>query len=563
GWLYRPDAEACGIGAVIVPPFGYEALCAHRALRHLARDAAGAGFIAVRFDLDGSGDSAGDEADPDRIEAWQDSIHDACDLARGAGAEQLVLVGVRLGATLAALAAPRRKDIAALIAVDAVVRGRDFLREAHALQAAMGLRPPPRPEADDGSREVHGYFVSADTRAQLQAIDLTRSTEPPAPAVLLIERDDLPPRDGWSEQLRRLGAALTVQRLPGLVEMLDAPHLAAVPEKVLGACIERLRQTAAHSRAQPGPRTRAALRPEARIRVGDSTGCERAVRIDAALFAILSHPAAAAPSAGVVLLNSGSIPHTGPDRMYVDWARRWAAHGMQVLRADLSGLGDSATRPGADENRVYGKHGIADTACIAAWLRQRGTQRIVAGGACSGAYHALRAAISGDAIDSVLLINPGALQNVGVLDNLATQQVNSYYNNQLLGGRGWHRLANGKASPDKLARVAGWYASTYGGMFGHELLRRLRWPLRNDLGMELQALADRGVDLHFVFSADDHSRARLAAQAGSAAKRLLRQNRMHTRIIDGPDHGFTQRWGQRLLGKTLDEWLIPAGKKQR
>jgi len=38
-WLHRPVATPRG-AIVIVPPFGYEAVCAHRALRHLAEAAA-------------------------------------------------------------------------------------------------------------------------------------------------------------------------------------------------------------------------------------------------------------------------------------------------------------------------------------------------------------------------------------------------------------------------------------------------------------------------------------------------------------------------------------------
>src|SRR6185312_15051671 len=100
--------ESGALGIVIVPPFGHDDTCAHRTLRHLAETSARSGFIALRFDLDGCGDSAGD--DSDRV--------------RSAGARQLLLVGIRLGATLAALAAQRRDDVAALVAFNAVIRGK-------------------------------------------------------------------------------------------------------------------------------------------------------------------------------------------------------------------------------------------------------------------------------------------------------------------------------------------------------------------------------------------------------------------------------------------------------
>ena len=89
-------------------------------MRHLAEDRERAGLIALRFDPDGTGDSAGDDLDPGRLDAWLDSIDDACALVRRAGAERIVLVGVRLGALLAATCAARRDDIAGVVAIAAV-----------------------------------------------------------------------------------------------------------------------------------------------------------------------------------------------------------------------------------------------------------------------------------------------------------------------------------------------------------------------------------------------------------------------------------------------------------
>ena len=52
------------MGVVIVPPVGYEYWSSHRTLRTLAERLAGQGCCALRFDFDGTGDSAGDQWDP-------------------------------------------------------------------------------------------------------------------------------------------------------------------------------------------------------------------------------------------------------------------------------------------------------------------------------------------------------------------------------------------------------------------------------------------------------------------------------------------------------------------
>ena len=51
----------------------------------------------------------------------------------------------------------------------------------------------------------------------------------------------------------------------------------------------------------------------------------------------------------MLFVNAGPQRRTGPNRMWVEAARRWAAAGVPSLRIDLSGIGDS---PGDDSALV-------------------------------------------------------------------------------------------------------------------------------------------------------------------------------------------------------------------
>src|SRR5205085_10315692 len=55
----------------------------------------------------------------------------------------------------------------------------------------------------------------------------------------------------------------------------------------------------------------------------------------------------------VVLLNNSIDHHVGPNRMWVDLARRIALLGFPVARGDISGIGDSPTRPGQPVDRGH------------------------------------------------------------------------------------------------------------------------------------------------------------------------------------------------------------------
>jgi pimeloyl-ACP methyl ester carboxylesterase len=98
---------------VLCAPHFEEKLWAHRVLVDAARRACARGHVVLRFDVSGHGDSEGefedfalDEFDADTVEAWNL-------LRERAGAEP-ALVGLRLGATLAARAAAHLGARAAL-----------------------------------------------------------------------------------------------------------------------------------------------------------------------------------------------------------------------------------------------------------------------------------------------------------------------------------------------------------------------------------------------------------------------------------------------------------------
>ena len=55
---------------------------------------------------------------------------------------------------------------------------------------------------------------------------------------------------------------------------------------------------------------------------------------------------AGSPRCVAVLTNSGVIPRSGPHRMNVHLARRFAEMGIPSIRFDMSGLGDSRRSSG-------------------------------------------------------------------------------------------------------------------------------------------------------------------------------------------------------------------------
>jgi alpha-beta hydrolase superfamily lysophospholipase len=561
GWLHRAPRPA-RLGLVICNPFGYESICTYRSLRHFAEGAAAAGIPALRFDYDGTGNSAGDDREPGRLAAWVSSVGHAADaLRRHADVEWIALLGVRLGALIAALAAARRDDVEGLVALAPVVAGKTHLRELRALQMRTALaEPPPGALVEEDVHAALGFPLTASTRADLAAADLTTLGRP-APAVLLLERDDLPALpadDAWPRHLAAHGVAVDRRRLPGYVDMMLGAEHAKVPEQMLRATIDWL-----VTRAAGLPVIEPAVTPEPRpvSRARFAGIIESAARIDDAgrLFGILSTPVTPPPTRrGLLLLNAGAVHHVGPNRLYVSLARRWAALGHAVLRLDVSGIGDSLPAPGAPENVVYTDVASDDIRqALATLRRQPGVTEVHALGLCSGGYNAFKAAVAGVSLDGVFLINPLTFFYKAAPDrptSAAEYQVifeASRYLRRLRDVDAWIKVLRRGGDLGLAGRTL---ARFFGDRLrGHarELARRAGLAVGDDLARELTTLADKRVRLGFVFSGGDPGIGLLHTHGGATVDKLRRAGQLSVEIIEGTDHTFTPLWSQPVLTSTL------------
>jgi dienelactone hydrolase len=537
-WQHRPAGQAGDTALVIVPPFGHEAISAHRALRHLAQRAASAGVTAYRVDLDGTGDSAGDDLDPDRVNAWLASILGAVDAARASGATRVVLAGVRLGAALAVQAASRA-DVAGVIAIVPVVAGRKWLREMRALQQAVGLPPtPPGRVVDDGIDEALGFAISAATKEELSALDLEKATVKPATHVLVIDRDDMPGSDKWVAKLRALGSEVDHQKLPGYAAMMLDADEAEVPEQMLAAALAWLRGLPAPPTATPAPARRTFAKS---ARFGDVI--EEPITIDGRLSAIVSRPAEGKPRRALVILNAGCVRRIGPNRMFVTVARRCAAEGTLVVRADLGGIGDSPAHTGHPERVVYPPTAEADVAAVLAWCRKEGIDRVVLAGLCSGAVFTLETALAGADLAGFIVINPG---NREAANALAAEDA-ARYRTAVRDVAKWKKLISGGVDMKRLFQVVKKRGAAVVSKRVRDVARKVGFPLRGDLGVELQRLAKKGVKPAFFFCADEPGLVVFREKGGELVGRLVNEGAVAMTLLEGADHTLTPRWSQAVL----------------
>jgi alpha-beta hydrolase superfamily lysophospholipase len=582
GWHHGPAAgKSANIGLVVCKPFGYEAICAHRSVRAFAEAAAALGVPTLRFDYAGTGDSSEIDAEADQVAAWtQDVMAAVAELQRRTGVERVYILGFRLGALLAALAAHQSKTIAGLILIAPIISGRRYLRELRTTRMAglMGAEPPeaqPSSKAAEvaGSMEISGFMFSAATLAALERIDLKTLGALPVADTLIIDGSRMPVARAWVEALSQLGVAPTHRSLPGLVEMImTAPQFASVPLEMIAAMCEWLtplleasaaragKEAVHHADRSIGPPNTAMVLPSGAAPHGGITERPVFFTSQAVLFGIVSEPPLGEiPRRAIILVNAGADYHIGATGMYVGFARRWARRGCVVLRMDLAGLGDSATRPGRPDNEVFPPAAVDDIRAAAEWVRaQYAVRDIALGGVCSGAYHVLRAAVAAVPVDRILMINPEVFfwdESMSIHDMQLVELVGKKaHRGKMFSLATLKRLLGGGVNIRYVLKMYYGRLSLALESKFRNFARFLRIRLPNDLGSELEEVGARGVQMVFVFARGERGIALLEMQSGISIGRLGGRCRMH--IIDGADHVFSKFASRTALEEILTEELF-------
>lgn len=574
GHLHVPeDGHGRGPAVLVCGTFGYEDMSSHRSLRMLARQLAEQGSVCLHFDQVGVGDSADvlmpdahDSSEPvGGMAAWPVAIGQAIDhLKQVTGATQVVVVGLRMGATMTCLAASGRDDIQALVALSPVLRGKAFVREAKVLgQATLARTGMSQPDASDGL-EFGGYSLSSDDVRCLQSIDLTRGALPGVPQVLLLERDDMAPDSAWAERWRESGAAVEQVVLPGYQAMMQVPHLSVPPHEILdhvAAWVGDL--TVSHAAA---PVAVHALRH--RLLVPHQSVIETAGWLQGVspLSVIVSTPACLAAQGAkarpaVLMINTGGERRIGTNRMYTRWSRTWADRGWTAMRMDLSGLGHSPARQGHPHG-IHLRHAKEDIRVAVEHLRQaHGATQVHLIGLCSGAFHALHSVFEGQALDSVTAINQMVYfwqENMpieGEQSEAVTVAITQGMKTSLLDPWRWLKLFKGQVNVSLILRALLRRMRQHAALTVRAWARSLGLPLAHDLHSELLRAAHRGVHMHLVFAAGESGLTMARAHAPKALEKLTGHGHLQLSVMQNADHTFTSSESQKRLFQVVDAHL--------
>ncbi len=542
GWLHRPQGARCKGAVVLCPPLGVEHTSAHSTFRRLAVTLAHKGLVAIRFDYDGTGDSAGSDADGARVRAWIASVEHATRLARESGAPAIGVVGMRMGALLGAAAAQRIGPLHALVLWDPCVTGRAFLREQRVLHGF---------DTDDsqgasGRVEIPGYVYHAETVADLQTLAIGDLGPHLAARTLVLTRPDRAHTTaGMAAPRGPEASSIEWREALGQAALLDVdPFHHVVPTETLETVADWLSEVFGDERRPCAPMSSLKTRLPAEVLVerrGPQGIWERPLWLgEVGLFGIMTSPGPSQRSFAptVLFLNSGYERHIGPNRLWVALARQWASWGITSVRLDLSGLGESPVRPGQHPQVVRAPEAFDDVVEAAAAVSPGDPRNVILVGLCSGAYQAL---------ESGLGLHPRAVCAINPLLRFAPPE-----------------LATGSIDPRRrLCRPPGAAASAYRRLPLPELRRRLRpvvWAWANRMRRAsspihwLEELAEAGVDTVLCCRSDEATP--LLRGSWPAVRRLRRSGRLRIEMLDDADHALLRAHQRQRVTDVLTRHLV-------
>ncbi len=409
GFVHVPTSGIAREAVVLCSPIGKEHIDTYRGMRLLADELAARGIVAFRFDYEGVGDSSGNEDAPDAMDRWRSSIVSAVDFVRQCGAQSVSIVGLRLGALLAASALEGCGTINSVVLWDPVVNGRSFIREQRAFYSiSVGEDDPTDPRVSIMGGALAPECVDELTQTRL------KYPFPGNPQTLLAVRSSMK----GSGAITRLTSELQ----PDVLTLENHEAFTSPPSFYVDIPYRHIDEIAGWI-DRHAPATTHTVSPTieltARVAVtptGDDV-YESLERVGAdQLFAIRTHPATSVahtsvdasaasfgkPERGMVFFTTAIEHRIGPGRSWVHIARDAAEHSVTSLRFDRRGVGDTGHIDANNPTSVYSRAADEDALTAVAALGAA-PENVILAGLCSGGWTAASVALRLGARSTILV----------------------------------------------------------------------------------------------------------------------------------------------------------------
>jgi alpha-beta hydrolase superfamily lysophospholipase len=528
---------------VIVAPFAEEKKAAQRALVEAARDLTEAGWDVLRCDLSGTGDSGGEHATAD-LATWLADVRTAlaCQRSRYPGLP-LCVIGLRLGAALAWLAADGEHPVDQLVLWEPVVNGESYMRQnRQRSQIRAQLTAGEGPGSGTPSDVAHpafdfdGFAVSARLHADLAGIDLLAA--PPAAA-------------GQTLVLQISGSSRLKKPLEELAAHATAATLAAVTVEAFWSAIGLVDTAPVRATTRDWLIVGEAEREPALLPLSPSADLADDLRAEALSFAsgdqrchgVLYRMPGAGGGRAALLLHGWSGYRIGPGQLLTASARALARAGCPAYSFDFRGRGESEWAVGeASLNSM-----IRDAARAVPVVAERtGATAITLLGLCSGGEVALGASLSDPRVDTLALWSAPVFSGAFTLARQArrSRAALSGYWRKLFVGETWAKLLGGRLNWRLIARALS------GGRSAEDAGVQDKAP---DTATQMRAFEAFSGRLLFIYGGNDPE----TEPSRAFYREFVERTGMAHHFVEvaGSNHNYySAAWHAEVIGATLS-WL--------
>lgn len=565
GWLcglyYAPATGTTAVGDVLVVPAFAEEMNRCRAMVSMqARALAAQGIGTLVLDPSGTGDSAGEFVDATWAQ-WRADLQQGIDWLQAHGHGCRALLGIRLGAILAAELAAANPGIGQLLFWQPVLNGKLFYTQFLRIRVAAELNLPDRIKTTGELRqkssigepvEVSGYEVGPRLAQEVDALELPQ-------AALLQQR-----RSAWFEVAvdadtvmspanAKALAALQASGATAQAAVVVGPPFWHVHERELApALIE-----ATTACLQSWPPLAGAGKTDTRWSPPDADSPERPIIVHCGadrLSGVL-HRGDGQSARGVVIVVAGGPQYrAGAHRQFVSMARKLAGLGSPILRFDLRGMGDSSGSYLGYEQSEPDLRAAID-ALVAA---QPQVREVVLIGECESASGILFYAWRDARVKGAVLVNPWVRTEEGQAQVI----IKRYYLDRLRSPEFWSLVRRGGF--DVRASVSSFFEVLRAYVRGRRMFSQadasavqddisgLALPVRTAVGLS----RFKGQVL-LLMSGHDYI-AREFDEVTSASKAwhgLLTDPRVQRCDVEGADHTFSKKRWKNAASDAIATWL--------
>ncbi len=551
---------------VFCGPFAEEKNKSQRLFVDLARAFAGAGVGVLRLDYGGTGDSQG-SFDQATIASRKADILAAIEYCRNErGAARIGLLGLRLGAALAAEVAEEAGSISWLILLSPVADVPHYIQTNLRSKLVKELLTDGKvssrrqdilshldsePIDFDGFPITPAFYNEAKTFTWTDRLGKFRG-----PTLVICA--SLKPAISKDAALvetkyREIGADVTVTK--ALCEPFWSVNTVPPFDKIIDAATQWLRDRVSDNRRDAASETarKPAVSGKAELtRVTTAAGHEEVMNIalpDGFLTGVVHVPAdwQSNPSVAIVMIHGWAGYRIGPHKMLINAARRFCHAGYLCLRINVRGRGDSSGR--SDDTSI--STNLQDGQAAADEVKERfHPARLVALGQCMGGS----AAIGVEGADGCISWSAPPIDQSARAKTRKTWFMIGAYLGKIADMNTWRKILRLQLN-FPLIREA---------LFGH--FRRgaagSEFAAKQVSARVRAASASAGPCL-FIYGGNDPDASGARATYKEACNRAGRPSEFH--VVEGANHSFySMAWEKEVLDKTMD-WLkqhFPAKKDE-